>query len=620
MGIKIPADLTKLSLAELETLAAGVQTEFDAALSDPNPSMATVEEAERLSAGRTEIAAAVEAKTAEQAAVAARLEALRTPEEPVVAAAEVVEVAPEPEIVAQTASAESTATEGTAVIIPDAVFGADGAEILAEDLRQSPSESDAEFRGRQARFRTRAQAEAAPVAAAAVVAGGSTLVMENIQTTGFIRQVAGQRPVVPADHRAQGEVAIIASADVPGYGAGARLKDMVDVGQALLNRMDGFPSFSGEEGVRAANPEADLMQFGVVTFKKPFSEDLILKEGQDATELFAHAASEARLPGKSLVAAGGWCAPSEVLYDLCAQETTDGMLSIPEVQIRRGGLKYTMGPDFGTIYDNTGFCQTETQAINGTTKPCYELTCPSWTDVRMDACGVCIKVPILTEVGFPELVARIVSGSLIAHQHHINAKVINAIQTALGSAVVATDMGSTAQTTLNSIELIIEGIRSRYRMGFNQTMEVVAPHWLLGAIRADLSYRMGLNELAVTDQMINAYFAARKANVQWVEDWQPVGGGSTLSNTNACPIVYPDTVDLLVYPSGAFVKGTSDVIKLNAVYDAASLSVNTYTGLFFEEGILVARTCFGGCRVTVAICNSGQVGPFAAEPVCGIDA
>jgi hypothetical protein len=71
-----------------------------------------------------------------------------------------------------------------------------------------------------------------------------------------------------------------------------------------------------------------------------------------------------------------------------------------------------------------------------------------------------------------------------------------------------------------------------------------------------------------------------------------------------------------MYPAGTFIKGTTDVINVSAVYDAASLAVNTYTGLFFEEGLLVAKMCNEATLLTLAICNSGKTG-IANIAACG---
>lgn len=63
-----------------------------------------------------------------------------------------------------------------------------------------------------------------------------------------------------------------------------------------------------------------------------------------------------------------------------------------------------------------------------------------------------------------------------------------------------------------------------------------------------------------------------------------------------------------MYPAGQWARGMADVISLSTVYDAASLAVNTYTGVFFEQGLLVADGCYDSFKVTLPICAAGQSG------------
>jgi hypothetical protein len=96
--------------------------------------------------------------------------------------------------------------------------------------------------------------------------------------------------------------------------------------------------------------------------------------------------------------------------------------------------------------------------------------------------------------------------------------------------------------------------------------------------------------------------------VSFVYDWQ------VLDETAE---VYPATFEALVYPAGTIVKGTSDVINLSAVYDAASLAQNVYTGLFMEQGLLVAKMQYGVDLVTLPICNAGRRGALDVSCVVG---
>ena len=166
-----------------------------------------------------------------------------------------------------------------------------------------------------------------------------------------------------------------------------------------------------------------MQRYGVASLGLSFPDHLIA-DNKDDMAVVASAAKETSLDGGSLVAAGGWCAPSETLYAFCQDESTDGLLDLPEIAVTRGGVRYTSGPDFSAIY-NAGFTQTEAQAIAGTTKTCYEVDCPDFDEVRLDAIGICIKVPLLTNAAYPELVKSTIAKALIAHQHRASAYLVN---------------------------------------------------------------------------------------------------------------------------------------------------------------------------------------------------
>lgn len=403
------------------------------------------------------------------------------------------------------------------------------------------------------------------------------------------------RPAKPAASRTP--VVITAAADVPDFATGSKIDTLDKVGTALVNRMRGFGTPSGD------GETENLHHYGVASFKLDFPDDLTIDRHSDDMEVLTHAMHEDRLPGGSLTASGGWCAPSETMYDLCSGETAEGILSVPEVNVKRGGIKYTSGPDFASIYSNVGFSQTEAQAISGTAKTCYEVPCPSFVEVRLDVVGLCIKAPILTNAAYPELVQRWLSGAMIAHQHKVNAKVITAMATAAGAAKTVTALGSTAADALASLNLIADGIRSKYRLSMNHTMEVVLPWWVKGAMETDFRNR-------TCGGQSGDPFAGSNLNVSYVYDWQdtPFPAGT------APAIAYPTTVNALIYPAGTFIKGTSDIINLNAVYDSAALASNIYTALFFEQGILIAKMCYEAQLVTLPVCNAGRTG--AANLTC----
>jgi hypothetical protein len=70
----------------------------------------------------------------------------------------------------------------------------------------------------------------------------------------------------------------------------------------------------------------------------------------------------------------------------------------------------------------------------------------------------------------------------------------------------------------------------------------------------------------------------------------------------------PDEVDVVVYPSGTWVSGSTDVISLDAVYDSTSLAANEYTALFAETGELIVNPCFDSYLITLPTSASGRTG------------
>jgi hypothetical protein len=447
-------------------------------------------------------------------------------------------------------------------------------------------------------------AEEAPVEEAPAEEAPAVTAAAPKAKASVINRVAKVAPKVETEP-ARPRASLTASADVPGFALGQDLDDLDQVVQAFQARLAGLPTtrLGGEKGIH--------QRFGTAKITKARTDDLVVNERAEAQAVFDRASRESRLSGGTLVAAGGWCAPSETLYDLCTVETTEGLLDMPEVQVNRGGIRYTQGPDLSAVFadlNSIGFIQTEAQAEAGDEKTCEVIECPDFIDVRLDAIGICIKAGILTNVGYPELVRRYIEGLLIAHQHKISANLIGRIQTLIGPAQTLADVwANAAPSVLSAVELVLEGYRQQHRMSFTQTVEILLPHWILPALRADLANTWGIDNLSVTDQMIRGWFALRGASPQFLYNYQPLTiAAGTGTGGQGIATDYPDTLEFMMYPAGSYVKGTTDVINLDSVYDSVGLSTNTYTALFAEEGVLVAEMCTKGRRVSIPLAVTGN--------------
>lgn len=385
---------------------------------------------------------------------------------------------------------------------------------------------------------------------------------------------------------------ITASADVPGFATGSVLNDLDDVAEGFIQRFSAMPR--GKVG-NVQN------RYGVAQITKPRTDGLTIDKFRSLQDLLQAASVEARLPGGSLTAAGGWCAPSETVYDLCTIESTDGLWDIPEVQVSRGGLNFTKGPSFEDFYAYaaTAF-QTEAEAEAGTLKVCIPVECPPFQDVRLDAAYACVSAGILTNAAYPELIRRYIEGTLIAQRHAVSARMIAAAEAITGPAVPIPDVWANALSILHALELVAEGERDRFRMARAATLEVLLPFWVRPALRADLANRTGVELTNVTDAMLDAHFTNRGMRVQWLYNYQSIAvTGDTVATD------YPDTLEAIMYPAGTFVMLTTDVIRLDAIYDSVGLSTNTYTAIFVEEGIALANVCHDPRRISIDFSVTG---------------
>jgi hypothetical protein len=435
---------------------------------------------------------------------------------------------------------------------------------------------------------------------------------------------ARRRAIEPIVEPAKKSLSLVAAADLPGFPAGSNIS-VAQAAEGFLARSRSV-NFSAMRTAAKAGKRT-VQSFGIGSVHKEFPDDLIISPGNEEAVL-KRAADSSRLPGGSLVASAGsgesagWCSPSEVIYELAeAAETTDGLFSLPEVQVDRGGLRHTLGPDFQSIFteDDLSFNFTEAQVeegdydgYGGGSKPVYFVPCPEFVDDRLNVAGVGIRAGLLTERAYPEVIERLVRGALVAHEFKQARRYLDTI--IAGSTAVAMGANPYGATSpvLDAIELQVEDYKQRHRVGRGRSLEAIFPQWTRGAIRADLARRSGVMMTNVSDADITAHFATRGVSAQFVYELDDLTG--TAANRKA----FPESLKFLLYLEGTWIKGTQAVITLEAVFDSALVERNIYTQLFTEEGWLVAKRFHDSRVVTVPICVDGmtRVGFESVETDC----
>lgn len=519
---------------------------------------------------------------------------------------------------AEISSREQAASERAAKAAELAAkIGADKpapAEDEEKPADEAPAEDEAEKKAKAAAAETvEVESPTKPAASPEAVTAAAPASRGPIKLSGIRRHVSAPAPAISEETLVEDTSrARLTVADVPGFAADSDAS-FEDLAVALDRRLQGFNSGAYGAAARAGRAMSERHSLAVV--RKSFDERATVGSPESADAAMAFAVNEKNLPGGSLVAAGGWCAPSETVYDLLEDESRDGLISLPEINVTRGGIKFTKGPKFADLYAAPSFNFTEEDAKAGKylpdtagsgnkvgAKPVYQVPCTDFEEVRLSAAGMHIQAGLLQQRGYPELVARTIRGALVAHEHKMSERVIAAMEAQSTAVSLDTGQIGALAPVLTAIELQVEHYRYAQRLSRSTTLEAVFPYWVRGAIRTDLSRREGIDLIDVPDSRIDAWFRSRGVNPQFVYDWQALTGEAGTFK------VWSGSVKFLLYSAGTFVKGGQDVITLDTVYDSTLLGQNDYTALFTEEGYLVAKRGHDARVVTVPLNPNGGTG------------
>lgn len=316
----------------------------------------------------------------------------------------------------------------------------------------------------------------------------------------------------------------------------------------------------------------------------------------------------------ALTASGGFCAPAEVSYDFFDISSDDGLLSLPTANATRGQVSIPVSPSLDSIFSDEDWeaavssewdsdrdaAAVDSEGVTQDTKPCFRVECPSFGDFEVIARPLCLTFGNFTSQFYPELVADVLGKSLRAHSHGQNADIIGDV-VALADAVSYSGSGGGAIVgLLRYVSFHAAQYREKYRMNRSAPLEVVLPHWVRSALVVDHITRSSTTEYGVADSAVDAWFAARNLNPQFVYDWQ---GISTAPDSE-----YPASANVLLYAPGTVVQLDAPAIDLGMVRDSTLNSTNDWQQ-FVETFAGVAKI---GHEVRllqdVPVCPSGGVG------------
>lgn len=419
-------------------------------------------------------------------------------------------------------------------------------------------------------------------------------------------------PVVPA--KTSDDLVITAAAATSGIQIGSRFNDsdaMVAAFQGIARSLapsHGNPSFQNVATIH------NTFEHVVDLNTKLNDIDTILQDIRSVDAI------------EALVAGGGWCSPSEIRYDFFNVTCQDGAIDLPTVGIRRGGIQFPTSPSLADVYTGSFTNATNPwlwQEIDdesvatgsGITKPCVRVTCPSFSEARLECYGICLTAGNLTDYAYPEATRNHLALLMAAHYHAMNARYITTMVN------LSTDVGTIPASGTGILSdapavtaLAAQDYRTRYGMCDNDVLEVVFPRWVKDAMRIDHLRRNGFWASPLSDADINKLFTANRVRVQWVNDWQVRGVGQP-GYTSAITS-WPDTVQFMIYAAGTFIRGNGLTLDLGVVRDSVLNADNDHTAAWTEECHLIARVGHESRLYTIPVCTAGRTG--ANDVTCAL--
>lgn len=414
--------------------------------------------------------------------------------------------------------------------------------------------------------------------------------VEEVQTEEAEIVAAAARPApvpstqVPETVRPM--LVITAAADIPQITSGSQL-DLNDVARAMHLKARTLSDHSGYIPIASA--------------------EKVFESGYDLGDLSRADQFEAIMDnasGNALVASGGWCAPSEILYDFFDIECARGsVIALPTFRANRGGVTWPVSSPLPAV-NTTDWVHTEADDIAGYEKPCITIPCPEFDECRLTAYGICVTAGNLMDRAYPENVRRYLNQVFIAHERNQNLRKI-AILTAGSTSVHFNDTFGAASALINAILLQAAAYRDKYRMCAGAMLEAVFPLWVRDVIRADIARQddtLSGEGTMPSDAQITAWFNIAGISPQFINDWQ------ALDQSGPTPIDWPLQVQFLLYAAGTWVEFNGGILDLGVIRDSVLNSTNDYTAAWMEEFFCIGLKGYESRLVTVPICPSGEIG------------
>ncbi|MCG3756691.1 major capsid protein [Amycolatopsis sp. Poz14] len=302
----------------------------------------------------------------------------------------------------------------------------------------------------------------------------------------------------------------------------------------------------------------------------------------------------AAMTPEAITAAGGLCAPLDVVYDVPVIGSEDRPIrdALNQFQATHGGIRYRRAIDASSL--TAGVWTTADDALVGTeqevTKAVQSFACPEVEAAEVAAVYSLLELSNFTARFDTEYATAALRASVIAHAKVSENRLLSQILAGSTPVTLAKRLGA-ARDVLAGLDQAVSYFRSRRRSRVTPQLTWIVPVWVRDMLRADIVRQQASADtetaLAESDSAIARWFAARNVTPVWHLDGLPAQAASDplpaipaqtfpAATPGAALPTWPTTVDTALFPSGEWLFLDGGRLDLGVVRDSTLNGKNRY--------------------------------------------
>jgi hypothetical protein len=353
-----------------------------------------------------------------------------------------------------------------------------------------------------------------------------------------------------------------------------------------------------------------------------YPEDRVLPEMDGATvegriEAVVAAGQDNASWSDSIVASGGWCAPTDVDYGLVqiSEASRPVRDSLPAFQATRGGIRVATSPTLADIVVENGVdadaaitvWDNDTDSDPGSdTKGIQTISCPDFDEYLTAAIVKRLRFGNMGSRAFPENVAQFNELALVAHARLSETRLLDSIKGASTAVTVGQSFGA-SRDLAEAIKRAAAAYRSRHRAP-NVVLRALLPRWAVTLGDVDLMRGLQSEAAFLTDgeAIFRSSLAGAGVNVTFYDDTPTTGTSQVFGAQGAGALSpFPGVVQWGLYDEGHHLFLDGGVLDLGIVRDAGLNATNDYE-TFVETFEGLAHRGVESLWVTSTVCADGS--------------